>query len=44
MVGVGEGVQVLLGGGESGVAHAVFDGLEVGVGLPPNREGMRYEE
>jgi hypothetical protein len=27
---VGEGVEVLLGGGESGVAHAVFDGLEVG--------------
>ena len=29
VVDVGEGVQVLLGGGESGVAHAVFEGLQV---------------
>jgi hypothetical protein len=29
-VGVGEGVEVLLGGGDLGVAHAVHHGLEVG--------------
>ena len=28
-VGVGEGVEVLLGGGDLGVAHAVHDGFEV---------------
>ena len=29
-VGVGEGVEVFLGGGDLGVAHAVHDGFEVG--------------
>jgi len=30
LVGVGEGVEVFLGGLDLGVAHAVHDGLEVG--------------
>jgi hypothetical protein len=30
VVGVGQGVQVLLGGGQLGVAEAVHDGFEVG--------------
>ena len=29
-VGVGEGVEIFLGGGDLGVAHAVHDGFEVG--------------
>jgi hypothetical protein len=40
-VGVGEGVEVLLGGGDLGVAHAVHDGLEVGAaGEQPGGVGM----
>ena len=30
VVGVGEGVQVLLGGGDAALAEAFFDYLEVG--------------
>jgi hypothetical protein len=30
VVGVGEGVEVFLGGGDGGVAEAFFDDLEVG--------------
>ena len=30
VVGAGEGVEVLLGGGDAAVAEAFFDGLEVG--------------
>jgi hypothetical protein len=30
VVGFGEGVQVLFGGGDAGVSEAFFDGLQVG--------------
>ena len=41
MVGVGEGVEVLLGGLDLGVAHAVHDGLEVGAaGEEPGGVGV----
>ncbi len=41
VVGVGEGVQVLLGGGELGVAEAVHDGFEVGAaGEEPGGVGV----
>ena len=40
-VGVGEGVEVLLGGGDLGVAHPVHDGLEVGAaGEEPGGVGV----
>ena len=41
MVGVGEGVEVFLGGGDSGVAHAVHDGFDVGAaGEEPGGVGV----
>ena len=40
-VGVGEGVQVFLGGGDLSVSHAVHDGLEVGAaGEQPGGVGV----
>ena len=40
-VGVGEGVEVLLGGGDLGMAHPVHHGFEVGsAGEQPGRMGM----
>jgi hypothetical protein len=41
LVGVGEGVEVFLGGGDLGVAHAVHDGFEVGAsGEEPGGVGV----
>ena len=40
-VGVGEGVEVFLGGGDLGVAHPVHDGFEVGAaGEQPGGVGV----
>ena len=41
LIGVGEGVEVFLGGGDLGVAHAVHDGFEVGAsGEEPGGVGV----
>ena len=41
VVGVGEGVQVLLGGHDLGVAHALHDGFQVGAaGEEPGGVGV----